>query len=151
MRQSAAGGEPVTSPSLLPAWVGRSCDPRRLAERLLDRGEPFVLHDERVDLRVLVVQGEGEAGGVGPDGFVLDPGQPDGGGAPLVAALAQVGVHAALAPIARAGVTLLPRPLVHLAEDGLVGGLPLLPVSHGRTPHLPDVPGNRASGARGPA
>src|SRR4029453_6926366 len=72
----------------LATWIRRAGYPRSGPERLLDRGESVVLGDQRVDLRILVIQCEREAGGLAPDALVLRSGEPDRIGAQGVSAFA---------------------------------------------------------------
>jgi hypothetical protein len=74
-------------------------------------------------------QGDREADRYGPDGLVFRPRQADRIRAATIGALAEVDVHGTFEAEAR--VVRLLRPLVHLAEDGFVGGFLLPPVSHG--------------------
>ena len=108
--------------------IRRTGDPRSVSKRLLDRRESFVLADQRVDLRVLVIQRQREAGGLAPDGLVLRSGEPDRIGASRVSTFAQVRVHRTLEPVAAIGVIF--GPLVDLTEDRLVDGFLSPPISH---------------------
>jgi hypothetical protein len=59
------------------AWVGDVGVLRPWPGELLDDGIALRLDDDPLDLRVLVIEGDGEAGAVPPHGLVLRPGKGD--------------------------------------------------------------------------
>ena len=94
---------------------------------LLDDRETAALGDELVDLRVLVVDGDGEARGVAPYGFVLRPGETDVLDAGRVSALALVHVDGGMVPHLAMDVL---DPLVAVARQRFVPDLLVSPIVH---------------------
>lgn len=103
------------------------CDPGRPSRDLLDDRETAALGDELVDLRVLVVDSDGEARGVAPVRPRTRAGEADVLDAGRVSALALVHVDGGMVPHLAMDVL---DPLVAVARQRFVPNLLVSPIVH---------------------